>query len=188
MKLLAPKKKGFNNKYEIKGDTTVIYVKRRDGTVHEVLIDTDDLEKIKSYNLPVCVKWNPSSNGFYAAMNKYMGKIDGKFVTKTIYLHHVIKPIQEGQLVDHKNHNMLDNRKENLEVTTWDINLINRYGANKNNSTGVRNVCYDKSSKKYIVQLMFNSKNTCFGRFDTLEEAEKFAKQKRKELYGEEYE
>jgi hypothetical protein len=88
------------------------------------------------------------------------------------------------QVVDHLNHNTLDNRKHNLRIVSIDENNRNRRGANRNTSTGVRNVSYSKTDNKYIVQLQVNGKNTVFGRFDSLEEAAELANIKRKEIYG----
>ena len=50
---------------------------------------------------------------------------------------------------------------------------------NKNNKTGIRGVCYDKSRQKYMAYIEFNGKKQYLGRFNTLEEA----KSTRKEAY-----
>ena len=42
---------------------------------------------------------------------------------------------------------------------------------NKNNKTGVRGVCYDKSRQKYMAYIEFNGKKQYLGRFNTIEEA-----------------
>lgn len=42
---------------------------------------------------------------------------------------------------------------------------------NKNNSTGVRGVSFDKKRKKWVAQITFQRKNYCLGRFDKKEDA-----------------
>lgn len=38
-----------HNDYKIIGDETIIYLKRKDGTILECIIDTEDFEKVKNY-------------------------------------------------------------------------------------------------------------------------------------------
>lgn len=42
---------------------------------------------------------------------------------------------------------------------------------NKNNSTGVRGVSFDKKRNKWVAQITFQRKNHCLGRFDDKEDA-----------------
>lgn len=86
--------------------------------------------------------------------------------------------------IDHINHNTLDNRKENLRMVKQDENLKHRKGKNSNNTSGYRNVSWNKYYEKYVVQLQVNGKNTIFGYFDDVHEAGRIAKEKRKEIYG----
>jgi hypothetical protein len=129
--------------------------------------------------------YHPKTRGYYLFSTVYKGTIDGKAKYKTVLFHRIIMNVTETkQVVDHLNHNTLDNRKNNLRIVTIDENNRNRRGANRNTSTGVRNVSYSKADNKYIIQLQVNGKNTVFGRFDSLEEATKLANIKRKEIYG----
>lgn len=92
-----------------------------------------------------------------------------------------------GKIVDHENHDTLDNRKSNLRVIADSNNSKNRRTRNSNNKSGYRNVCWNERENKWIVQLQVNKKNTVLGRFhkEQLEEAGKFAEKMRKEIYGE---
>jgi hypothetical protein len=69
---------------------------------------------------------------------------DGKYaVTSDLqYLHRHLCSLRKGhsQQVDHKNRNSLDNRRQNLVVTTNSGNQRNT-GLSRNNSTGVKGVC-----------------------------------------------
>lgn len=93
----------------------------------------------------------------------------------------------EKEWVDHINHKPRDNRKENLRFISVSNNSRNRKTKNRNNKSGYRNVCWDKRSKKWVVQLQVNGRNKPLKRFneDQLEEAGKCAEKMRKELYGE---
>lgn len=93
----------------------------------------------------------------------------------------------KGELVDHINHDTLDNRECNLRVVTNSENARNRNKLNVNNVSGERNVSLAKESNKWLVQLQVDGKNTCFGRFnyEDLDKAIELARQKRIELYGE---
>lgn len=132
----------------------------------KVLVDDDDYEKLKNNfkNMKWCVTKN--HKGLYAQKRTNEGKI---------YLHRYIMNNPNG-IVDHINNNTLDNRKENLRVTTTSNNLRNGT-LRTNNTTGVKGVRYDKERKKYEARIKVNYKSILLGRFDTLEEA----KSKRKD-------
>lgn len=112
---------------------------------------------------------------------KYLGTTDKKPKYKTIYMHQLIMGVEGYTYIDHGNHNTLDNRKENLKITTNDINTKNRRDKNKNNTSGYRNVSLVKG--KYIVQLQIDGKNTVLGSFDDVHEAGKRAEEMRSKYY-----
>jgi hypothetical protein len=173
----------MKNEYEIRGDIVAIKLKNRKGEEYETIIDLDDLEKVKSLNLSWSLKMDYKTDRRYCQASEYLGMINGKPKYRTVYLHSVIID-RYKQHIDHINHDSLDNRKCNLIDEMQQINLINRDGANKNSTTGVRNVSYDKTNKKYIVQLQVNGKNTVFGKFDNLNDAKKCAEENRNKYYG----
>lgn len=53
---------------------------------------------------------------------------------------------------------------------------------NKNNSSGVRGVHYDKDRKRWVAQLMFQRKTHLIGRFKTMREAIAARRQAEKEI------
>ena len=93
----------------------------------------------------------------------------------------------DGKIVDHKNHNTLDNTRANIKVIADKHNSTNRKTRNSNNKSGYRNVSWSKSSEKWIIQLQINGKNKILGYFpyEQLEEAGAFAEQMRQKYYGE---
>jgi len=181
----------LRNKYEIRGDTTAIFLSNRKGETYETLIDTEDLEKIVALNLSWHLRFDPSTKSYYAKATRYIPKTDENgWKSESVYLHMVIMDFKFENFnghVDHINHNRLDNRKVNLRILPVSKNLRHRKGRNSNNKSGERNVCWSKTEQKYLVQLMHNGKNTCFGRFDEdeFDKAVALARRLRKELYGE---
>jgi hypothetical protein len=90
---------------------------------------------------------------------------------------------KNGEYVDHVNHNALNNRKYNLKITTNEINVKNRKGANKNTSTGYRNVSLIGATGMYRVQLQVNRKRVCFGDYSDVLKAASVAKEMREKYY-----
>lgn len=182
---MSANKKGFYNDYKIIGDTTIVYIPTRKGGILELLIDTEELPKLIEWDYPWYARYSSKVNTYYANHSKYIGKVNGKKVNnKTIILHRLLVDAEENDFVDHKNHNGLDDRKKNLEITTNAINSQNRCEENNNSNTGYLNVSYIESVNQYWVQFMKNGKkykkSFSSGKF---KEACAFAKIKRKELF-----
>lgn len=131
----------------------------------KVLLDDNDYDKIrKDFNN---MRWSVSKN----RNNLYVQKRVGK---RIIYLHRYIMNFPDG-VVDHINHNTLDNRKENLRVVSNADNIRNGT-VRINNKTGVNGVYFRKDRNKYIARIKVNYKSINLGSFDTLEEATKVRK------------
>lgn len=176
--------KGFN-KYEIRGDITVIFIQRKNGEIIETIIDTEDLEKIKALNYSWNVKWERSTRSYYVRTVRYLKDKNGETKPKYYYLHSMIMNSDGSVIVDHINNDTLDNRKENLRFVTKQENISNRKGANINSKTGIRNVNWIERENEYWVQFTKNYQRYWW-KFpaDKFEEACKFAEQKRIEIFG----
>src|SRR5699024_9227123 len=117
----------ITNLYKIENEITKIalYYKNE---LYETIIDTDDLERVKrlGYTLNINVEGLPYC--FYKQNDKIK------------YLHRFIMNLPEGddRVVDHINHNTLDNRKCNLNAVSVHENQQNRLGARKGSKSGVR--------------------------------------------------
>jgi hypothetical protein len=73
-----------------------------------------------------------------------------------------------NQLVDHINHNTVDNRRSNLRLCNHTGSSCNRriHSNNQSGFLGVR-----RQDKKYSATICLNGKDYHLGRFDTAEEA-----------------
>lgn len=145
------------NKYLLKNDYGILEIKSVVYGKHFVLFDLDDYDKLKNYTWRLLPDKN--FNTYYAVSGS----------RKNTLMHRVITDCNEDMVVDHQNHNGLDNRKENLRVCTRLENMQNqRY--RKNNKSGYSNICFEKERNKWVVVIRFKKK--CYKkRFSNINEA-----------------
>lgn len=134
-------------------------VKSSDGKIHIVKIDEEDYSKIKDYN------WRANKakgyNYYYVVAHKNK---------KAILLHRLIMNVKKGCLIDHLNHDTLDNRKENLRICTYQQNMHNRKKI-KIKTSKYKGVHFDKTKDKYIATIVVNKKRIKLGYFFNEENA-----------------
>lgn len=143
---------------KIDDNTAKIIINSKKYGLIEVLIDIEDIEKVKNY------RWNIRLD------RGLLYYIHAKDNNKTILLHRLIMDTPKHLEVDHINRNTLDNRKHNLRNCTREVNQANKLGLlriSKRNSSGCVGVCFLKRENKW--QASF--KNIKLGYFDTKEEA-----------------
>jgi hypothetical protein len=126
-----------------------------------VLIDDEDWDLVKDY------PWSMSKGGYV-----YSPKC--KKATGQWYMHRLITNAKHEFVVNHINHNTLDNRKANLEQVTHQENIrkMKKQGG----------VFWDKSRNKWVAQIMHNYKSYHLGRFKTYDEALQARKQAEERL------
>jgi hypothetical protein len=90
---------------------------------------------------------------------------------KPIYLHKLI--MGDKGIVDHKNRNKLDNRKNNLRIVTHQENMCNKNISIRNKS-GKQGVTWHKRAKAWEAKIQFKGKNYGVKYFKSLEEAIKY--------------
>jgi hypothetical protein len=86
--------------------------------------------------------------------------------------------------IDHINCNRADNRLSNLREASRSENRCNST-IGKNNSSGVKGVCFEKRNGKWRAQLKRYGKPIHLGYFTDIADAEKAVMSARKELHGE---
>jgi len=116
----------------------IILYNRKCEEVARAKIDLDNVEKVKKH------KWTIKNTG-HVASNK-------------IYLHIFILGKKENFIIDHKNYNPLDNRKQNLRYCTHQQNIMNKP------SDGY---CFNKINNNWRAYIMVNSKQISLGTHKT---------------------
>lgn len=122
------------------------------------IVDDDDFELLSGF------KWQTVCGGKYAARST---KLDGR---KMIYMHRFIMGSPDGGIVDHKNGNTLDNRKENLRMATPCQNSWNMKP--KNPRSGYKGVSMHTSGL-WQARIRVNYKSIKLGYFRDPAEAHK---------------
>jgi len=92
----------------------------------------------------------------------YVARWDGK---RTIVIHRVIMDCPEGLVVDHINHDGLDNRRVNLRICTRAQNNMNRR-PRKNMTSKYKGVSWCKTHKVWIARISKGGIDKNVGSFD----------------------
>lgn len=136
------------------GDNTVeISINTRNHGIKKVYVDARDLPKMVDISW-VVVK---SRNTFY--VKGLLRRISGK----DVLLHNFIMS-NTNKIIDHKDGNGLNNRRENLRVATSAQNRANSR-IPITNTTGFKGVCYNKTSRLYVVDITVNGVSHSGGGF-----------------------
>lgn len=166
------------NEYKIEGDVTKLVIHSLKYGDKIILIDTEDLERVKK--LSWCVYFDKKMNDFYfIAYLSYKGKI-----RVGISLHRYILNAPQNTIVDHINtKDRLDNRKSNLRVVNQIVNMRNQNELKFKNK--VIGVYYEKKGKKWIANITINKHRKTLGRFLNFEDAVKCRKEAELKYWGE---
>ncbi len=89
-----------------------------------------------------------------------------------------------GLEVDHRNRVKSDNQPDNLRLATRAQNNVNAK-IRVTNKTGVKGVYFDKAKRRFAVQMRFNGKIHCLGRYKELSEATEVSRRAREQAWGE---
>ena len=163
-----------NNIDIINNEYAVITISSKKYGIHHIYIDIDDIDKVSKYTWHVRPSYNLNKEVFYVESEIYVSKKE----RHTIRIHRVITDCPKGMVVDHINHNTLDNRKVNLKVCTQYENSQNRLEAiqsnksHKDNNLGIRYISKHKKGNRgyYVYTVRY-----------------KYSKQKKREIYLKHY-
>lgn len=122
-----------------------------------LIIDDDDYEKVKKYSLSL----SSHRGEIYVKTSKINGK--------RLLLHRLITSCPDDMIVDHINHNTLDNRKENLRICTHAENSRNRKINKYKNCSQYKGVY--EAGNRYKASIRVDGKQKVLGYFDTEEKA-----------------
>jgi len=135
------------------------------------IVDAEDYGRLSSY------KWCAveHSRCWYARTLKRDGS--------QLSLHRLITGAPKGLFVDHRDHNGLNNRKQNLRICTRSENNWNRRPHGR--TSRYKGVYRDKRRNKFVARIYTNGKQIFIGYFDDEIEAAKAYDRKARELFGE---
>lgn len=148
----------MSNKYNhIKNNVTELIIESAVYGEKKTLIDNDDYQQIKNFI------WHLSKKDKkrFAICTRLNGKMN--------YIHRMIMNCPTGMVVDHINHNPLDNRKCNLRICTPKQNSYNN--TSKNGNSKYVGVSFRKDKNKYRAYIFNNYKQITLGHFKTEIEA-----------------
>jgi hypothetical protein len=144
------------NKYKICDGYIIIYT----NTNKEILIDKEDFKKVSKYT------WHLGAKGY--AVTSEMKKCK----CTLILMHRLIMDAPKEMIVDHINHNRLDNRKSNLRICTIQQNIMNSK-CHKDSKSKVRGVDYHNRDKLWRARITINGKRISLGWFKSKDDAVK---------------
>ena len=122
------------------------------------IVDPADHERLGKYKWHLCKRNNTS----YAIRHKWLK--DRKRHT-TVAMHREVIDVPEGCVVDHINHNGLDNRAANLRPATPAENSRYARYPKRGTSSRYRGVWYNKKKKKWRAVIGINRKRKHLGYF-----------------------
>lgn len=129
------------------------------------LVDDEDYERLNKY------KWhvNESRNLYYAMRSQAVEVVNGEQKRKGVKMHRLImehklgRELKEEELIDHINHNTLDNTRQNLRITSVRQNNQNKIRKNGSKFCGVH---LNKTTGKWGAEFVINHKTMRLGYFD----------------------
>ncbi len=106
------------------------------------LVDAADFEAVSRYS------WNATPRSPYARRTVRLGR--GRKAKKAaVFLHRLLAGAQLGEIVDHRNGNSLDNRRENLRRTDARGNASNITRSANQKQGGFKGVSWHARAKKW---------------------------------------
>ena len=150
-KTVIPKSNWKTNKI-IESDECILI--KSSNTEDYFIIDSEDYDKVKNYCW--CNSHGYAVSTIRGEKNKFVG------------MHRIIMNCGENEnllVVDHINHNTLDNRKSNLRIAT---DMQNNWNSIRNHNSGIQ---YNSILEKWNVTIKYNLQDINLGLFDSYNEA-----------------
>jgi len=142
------------------------------------IVDDENFDRLNANKW--CAMRDKSTRSFYAVRNS--PRVNGK--SRLILMHREVVNAEARFDVDHRNHNTIDNRLDNLRVCTTSQNAANSR-VRKDNSSGCKGVHWHKQSCKWHARLAVSGKRLHLGYFDSKEDAASAYDAAALELHGE---
>src|SRR5512145_1943639 len=142
------------------------------------LVDDEDFVRLSAFKW--CAYWESHTKSYYARRNS--PTVNGK--RGTIYMHREIINTPKDSIIDHVNHDTLDNRHENIRICTERQNRYNQ-SLRCDNTSGFKGVVWHKRYEKWYTMISVNGKRKHIGCFSTASEAAVAYDRSVIEYYGE---
>jgi hypothetical protein len=139
-------------------------------------VDDQDFDELNKFKWRVCIY----GRNIYAERTS---KRDHNGKKKNIRMHRQVMRFPKGKVVDHRDHNGLNNQRANLRLCTVQQNALNNVGTPA--TSKFVGVCWNKSCKKWNAYISFNRKSINLGLYLNEEDAAIARNKKAIELFGE---
>jgi hypothetical protein len=157
----------LKNEYEIRGDTTAIFLNSRKHGRKETLIATTDLGRADEFPATWFPFMSGRGNSLYVAGTYY--NENGRRATTT--LHRWILDVTDPKVsVDHVLHDTLDNCRWALNIVTHAENHQNKVTPS-NNTSGFIGVSWHKKAGKWQARLNIGGETKHLGLFEEFNDA-----------------
>ncbi|WP_088186037.1 AP2 domain-containing protein [Desulfosporosinus sp. FKA] len=153
----------LKNKYRIENDFVYIIMDNSKHGYCETRISLEDMSKILSINGSIYPQKDKQGN---LRANIYF-KNERKYCQLSRYILDAPKSL----MVDHINHNTLDNTRNNLRFANASQNTQNQGNVRSDNKSGYRGVLYRKREQKWLAYAYLDGKRHELGLYNTPEEA-----------------
>jgi hypothetical protein len=150
-------------------------ITQKNGDIYTIILCKKGLELFNKYN------WKLNKTGKYIYLIRTVTVFKKRI---TIRFHRELLNCPDNKVVDHINHNTLDNRICNLRICTDRENCRNRK-KRSDNTSGYKGVYYRKDLKKYSAQIKLDNKRKTIGHFHCKHEAAKAYNDYAIKYYGE---
>mgnify|MGYP000848918023 CR=1 FL=1 len=128
------------------------------------IVDDADYDWVAQWKWTACVG---SSGLVYAVRRAKATESAGR---PQIAMHRAILNAPLHLLVDHINHDTLDNRRENLRLCSASQNNMNKR-LNRRSTSGHKGVSWDASEGQWAVKIKVNRREIWLGRYDNIDDA-----------------
>ncbi len=143
----------------------------------ETILDDADFERLSGYS------WHVHKNESGQLYAYRCARKEGK---RWAWMHRDILNPPKSLMVDHKNTNSLDNRRDNLRICTGSQNNMNRrVDAYVDKTSKFKGVSFDKVRRKWRAQIKLNHITKFIGRFSCEAEAALAYNGCAREMFGE---
>lgn len=178
---------------EVKREATEPLEKEIEGLKKQLLMSVGDIRDLIDYNpetgvLTAKVNFSGRQAGSVIGSQTWQGYYAFSLFGKKCFAHRLAWLLHYGewpsQPIDHINGIKTDNSIRNLRLCSLSQNQFNK-PTQKNNTTGVKGVYWNKRDKRYVASVQFSGKKYSAGHHKDIESAKEAVMKLREKLAGE---